>query len=91
MNPPLPIPDKRKVTTVPGRGNKILVILYRISTLAFGSLLVGSWYIWEEGRSYQVAAEAERHAPHDLGTHREGTVNRDYVNYERWVERHGRK
>jgi hypothetical protein len=53
-------------------------------------MLVGSWYIWKEGRNYWVAAEADRHEPRVLGTHREGKVNRDYVNYEKWVEAHGR-
>ena len=36
-----------------------------------------------------VGPEADRYEPRVLGTHREG-VNRDYVNYERWVEEHGR-
>jgi hypothetical protein len=63
----------------------------RISTLALGSLLVGSWYIWEEGRTYMVAAEADRYEPRVLGTHREGKVNPDYVSYEQWIERHGQK
>ncbi|KAL2192916.1 hypothetical protein P885DRAFT_64529 [Corynascus similis CBS 632.67] len=61
-----------------------------ISTLALGSMLAGSWYIWEAGRDYMVAAEADKHEPRVLGTHREGKVNRDYVSYEQWVERHKR-
>ena len=52
-------------------------------------MLVGSWYIWKEGRNYWVAAEADRYEPRVLGRHREGKVNRDYVNYEKWVEGHG--
>ncbi|AEO68739.1 uncharacterized protein THITE_42262 [Thermothielavioides terrestris NRRL 8126] len=59
-----------------------------ISTLAAGSLLGGSWIIWKEGRSYKVADEVDRYEPRVLGTHREGKVNRDYVNYDQWVERH---
>ncbi|KAH6838491.1 hypothetical protein B0I37DRAFT_419431 [Chaetomium sp. MPI-CAGE-AT-0009] len=62
-----------------------------ISTLALGSVLGGSWYIWEAGRDYWVGAEADRYEPRVLGTHREGKVNRDYVSYERWVEGHGRR
>jgi hypothetical protein len=61
-----------------------------MSTLALGSMLAGSWYIWEAGRDYMVGPEADRYEPRVLGTHREG-VNRDYVNYERWVEEHGRR
>ncbi|KAK4244595.1 hypothetical protein C7999DRAFT_35066 [Corynascus novoguineensis] len=61
-----------------------------ISTLAFGSMLAGSWYIWEAARDYKVAAEADKHEPRVLGKHREGKVNRDYINYEQWIERHGR-
>ncbi|KAK3295355.1 uncharacterized protein B0H64DRAFT_395085 [Chaetomium fimeti] len=59
-----------------------------MSTLALGSILGGSWYIWEAGRDYMVGPEADRHEPRVLGTHREGKVNRDYVNYDQWVERH---
>ncbi|KAL2181135.1 uncharacterized protein P884DRAFT_303977 [Thermothelomyces heterothallicus CBS 202.75] len=58
----------------------------RISTLALGGVLAGSWYVWEAGRDYMVAAEADKYEPRLLGTHREGKVNRDYVNYEQWVE-----
>jgi hypothetical protein len=54
-------------------------------------MLAGSWYIWEEGRSYMVAAEADKYEPRVLGTHREGKVNRDYVNYDHWVEAHKKK
>ncbi|KAL2188155.1 hypothetical protein L209DRAFT_750957 [Thermothelomyces heterothallicus CBS 203.75] len=57
-----------------------------ISTLALGGVLAGSWYVWEAGRDYMVAAEADKYEPRLLGTHREGKVNRDYVNYEQWVE-----
>jgi hypothetical protein len=66
-------------------------IVHSIATLAGGSMLAGTWYIWEEGRSYMVAAEADKYEPRVLGTHREGKVNRDYVNYEHWVENHGKK
>ncbi|KAK4123041.1 hypothetical protein N657DRAFT_645761 [Parathielavia appendiculata] len=62
-----------------------------ITTVAAGTLLAGSWYIWEAGRSYIVGPEVEKYEPHGLGTHREGTVNRDYVNYDHWVEMHRRK
>ncbi|KAH6635954.1 hypothetical protein F5144DRAFT_628058 [Chaetomium tenue] len=61
-----------------------------ISTLALGSILGGSWYIWEAGRDYMVAAEADRLEPRVLGTHREGKVNKDYLSYEKWIEKHGR-
>lgn len=60
----------------------------RIATLAGGSMLVGTWYIVEEGRSYRVGDQIDPYEPRVLGTHREGKVNRDYANYEQWVERH---
>ncbi|KAL2163980.1 hypothetical protein VTH06DRAFT_3193 [Thermothelomyces fergusii] len=53
-----------------------------VSTVALGSMLAGSWYIWEAGRDYMVGPEADKHEPRVLGTHREGTVNRDYTKYE---------
>ncbi|KAK4155743.1 hypothetical protein C8A00DRAFT_31403 [Chaetomidium leptoderma] len=62
-----------------------------IVTVGGGIMLAGLWYIWEEGRTYIVADEADRYEPRVLGTHREGKVNPDYVSYEQWVERHGRK
>jgi hypothetical protein len=55
-------------------------------------MLGGSWYIWEEGRSYKVAGEVDKYEPKVLGMHkREEKVNPDFVSYEQWVEKHGRK
>jgi len=54
-------------------------------------MLAGSWYIWEEGRSYKVAPEVEKYEPKVVGTHRDGTVNEDYVHYQQWVEKHGHR
>ncbi|KAK4096452.1 hypothetical protein N658DRAFT_458712 [Parathielavia hyrcaniae] len=62
-----------------------------ITTVAAGTLLAGTWYVWEAGRNYIVGPEVDKYEPHGLGTHREGTINRDYVNYDHWVEDHRRK
>ncbi|KAL2017509.1 hypothetical protein VTK56DRAFT_2001 [Thermocarpiscus australiensis] len=62
-----------------------------IATIAAGIMLVGTWYIVEEGRSYRVGDEVDKYEPRVLGTHRPGEkVNPDYVRYEVWVERHRR-
>ncbi|KAL1838456.1 hypothetical protein VTJ49DRAFT_2653 [Mycothermus thermophilus] len=61
-----------------------------ISTVALGSILGGSWYIWEEGRNYKVGPEADRLEPRVLGASREG-INLDYTKYDQWVEEHQQK
>jgi hypothetical protein len=53
-------------------------------------MLVGGWYIFEEGRSYKVGDQVSATEPRVVGTHRQGTVNPDYQNYEAWVEKHKR-
>lgn len=65
-------------------------VYFSVSTLALGSMLIGSWYIIEEGRSYKVGDKVGPTEPRVLGTHRQGTVNPDYQNYEAWIEKHKR-
>ncbi|KAL2270550.1 hypothetical protein VTJ83DRAFT_2734 [Remersonia thermophila] len=61
-----------------------------ISTVALGSILGGSWYIWEESRTYKVGPEADRLEPRVVGASREG-INPEYTKYDRWVEEHQHK
>ncbi|EGS20356.1 uncharacterized protein CTHT_0021830 [Thermochaetoides thermophila DSM 1495] len=56
-----------------------------ISTLALGSMLAGSWYIWHEGRNYKVNKKVQKYEEKPLGKHR-GNVNADYMKYDNWVD-----
>lgn len=53
-------------------------------------MLVGTWYIVQEGRSYRVGNEVDKYEEKTIGAKRRGKINPDYLSYEAWVAKHSR-
>ena len=53
-------------------------------------MLVGTWYIIQEGRSYRVGNEVDKYEEKTIGAKRRGKINPDYLSYEAWVAKHSR-
>ncbi|KAK3987461.1 hypothetical protein QBC44DRAFT_118504 [Cladorrhinum sp. PSN332] len=62
-----------------------------LTTLVGGLLLVGTAIIIQDSRDYKVGDVAREYEPKVVGTHRQGTVNRDYERYEAWVKENKKK
>ncbi|KAK0737213.1 hypothetical protein B0T21DRAFT_392366 [Apiosordaria backusii] len=95
INPLFGLSAKRTVTFVPHKPGETFVPKFRPGdnrlTLVISAIFVlGGFYVFQSGRVFPLQEIADKYDPKNMGTHRQGTINKDYKAYDAWV-REGKK